>query len=75
MVEPPLKFASRKRWWANGMEIDTQNQEGDQVIQGEGGEGKGDEEMPPPEYQSWQEQPTPGACSTQEDNWVGTKVG
>jgi hypothetical protein len=24
---------------------------------------------PPPEYQSWQGQPTPGACSMQEDNW------
>jgi hypothetical protein len=40
------------------MEIDTHNEEREQDIQGEGGEG---------EYQSWQEQPTRGACSMQED--------
>ena len=47
MGEPPRKIASRERGWVNGMQIDTQNQVGDQVIQGEEGEGGGDEEMPP----------------------------
>ncbi len=31
MGEPPRKIASRERGWVKGMQIDTQNQVGDQV--------------------------------------------
>jgi hypothetical protein len=60
MGEPPRKFASRERGWVNGMQIDTQNQEGDQVIQGEEGEGGGDEEMPPRNIKVGKDNPPQG---------------
>ncbi len=41
--ESPRRIASRKQGWVNGMEIDTKFQEGEQNIQGEEGEGGGEE--------------------------------
>ncbi len=42
------------------MQVDTQNQQGDQVIQGEEGEGGGDDEMPPRNIKVGKDNPPQG---------------